>query len=165
MGVVTRRKRIDCQEFCNWSRRHILISLCPVADVRLAVVVRNRALEAVFDTHEGQSERDRNVIWRLFTYPGRKDAHWEEIAQLCLAQFRAEYGRFVGDPWWPQLIAELSEVSAEFRDLWARLDVPSVLEGRKSIDHPRVGELTFEFLWLQEVKSTWPVFCWRLTVF
>jgi hypothetical protein len=40
----------------------------------------------------------------------------------------------------------------EFRDLWARPDVLNVLEGRKSIDHPRVGELTFEFLWLQVVN-------------
>jgi hypothetical protein len=47
----------------------------------------------------------------------------------------------------------LSEVSPEFRDLWARPDVLNVLEGRKSIDHPRVGELAFEFLWLQTVNA------------
>jgi hypothetical protein len=72
---------------------------------------------------------------------------------LCLAQFRAEYGRFVEDPWWAKQIAELSEISPEFRDFWARPDVLNVLEAQKTIDHPQVGEMTFEFLWLQMVNS------------
>jgi len=127
-------------------------TLACVVDARLNIVGRNRALSAVFGLYDGQSERDRNIIWRLFTYPGRRDIHWEGIARLCLAQFRTEYGRFVGDPWWTKQIAELSEASPEFRDLWARPDVLNVLEGRKSIDHPRVGELSFEFLWLQVVN-------------
>ncbi len=122
-------------------------------DARLNSVARNQAHRAVFGIFDGQSERDRNIVWRVFTYPGPKDAHWVEFARLCLAQFRAEYGRFVEDPWWAKQIAELSEVSPEFRELWARPDVLNVLEGRKSIHHPRVGELAFEFLWLQTVNS------------
>jgi transcriptional regulator with XRE-family HTH domain len=124
-----------------------------VVDARLNAVARNRALCAVFGIYDGQSERDRNIIWRVFTQPGPKGPHWEEFARLCLAQFRAEYGRFVEDPWWAKQIAELSEASPEFRELWARPDVLNVLEGRKSVDHPRVGELAFEFLWLQMVTS------------
>jgi hypothetical protein len=48
---------------------------------------------------------------------------------------------------------ELSAVSPEFRELWARPDILNAQEGRKSVDHPLVGELAFEFLWLQEVNS------------
>ena len=124
-----------------------------VVDARLNSVARNQAHCAVFGNYDGQSERDRNIIWRVFTQPGPKGPHWEEFARLCLAQFRAEYGRFIEDPWWAKQIAELSEVSPEFRELWARPDVLNVLEGRKSVDHPRVGELAFEFLWLQTVNS------------
>jgi len=124
-----------------------------VVDARLNAVARNRAHCAVFGNRDGQSERERNIIWRVFTQPGPKGSHWEEFARLCLAQFRAEYGRFIGDPWWTKQIAELSEVSPEFRELWARPDVLNVLEGRKSVDHPLVGELAFEFLWLQTVNS------------
>ena len=121
-------------------------------DARLNSVARNQAHRAVFGAFEGQSERDRNIIWRVFTQPRPKGPHSEEFARMCLAQFRAEYGRFIGDPWWTKQIAELSEASPEFRDLWARPDVLNALEGRKSIDHPRVGELAFEFLWLQPVN-------------
>ncbi len=124
-----------------------------VVDSRLNSVARNRAHCAVFGNHDQQSERDRNIIWRIFTQPHPKDPHSEEFARLCLTQFRAEYGRFIGDPWWTQLIAELSEISPEFRELWARPDVFNALEGRKSIEHPRVGELAFEFLWLTAVNS------------
>jgi transcriptional regulator with XRE-family HTH domain len=124
-----------------------------VVDARLNSVARNRAHRVVFGDYEGQSERDRNLIWRIFTQPGPKGPHWEEFARHFLAQFRAEYGRFVEDPWWAKQIAELSEASPEFRELWARPDVLNMLEGRKSIDHPQVGELAFEFLWLQEVNS------------
>lgn len=120
-----------------------------VVDARLNSVARNQAHCAVFGVHKGQSERDRNIIWRIFTQPGPKG----EFARLCLAQFRAEYGRFIGDPWWTKQIAELSEISPEFRELWARPDVLNALEGRKSMDHPSLGELAFEFLWLQEVNS------------
>lgn len=122
-------------------------------DARLNSVARNQAHRAVFGIFDGQSERERNIIWRVFTRPGPKGPHWEEFARLCLAQFRAEYGRFVEDPWWAEQIAELSKVSPEFRELWARPDVLNAMEGRKSIDHPLVGELAFEFLWLQEVNS------------
>jgi transcriptional regulator with XRE-family HTH domain len=124
-----------------------------VVDARLNVVARNRAHEAVFGTHDGQSERNRNIIWRIFTQPGPKSPHWEAFVRMILAQFRAEYGRFVEDPWWAKQIADLSEISPEFRDLWARPDVFNALEGHKSFDHPRVGELAFEFLWLLAVNS------------
>jgi transcriptional regulator with XRE-family HTH domain len=84
-------------------------------DARLNFVARNQALSAVFGSFKGQSERDRNIIWRVFAQPEPKGPHWEEFARLCLAQFRAEYGRFVGDPWWTKQIADLSKVSPEFR--------------------------------------------------
>jgi len=124
-----------------------------VVDARLNSVARNQAHCVVFGSFNMRSERDRNLVWRIFTHHSSKGAHWEEFARMCLAQFRAEYARFIGDPWWTKLIAELSEASPEFRELWARPDVLNALEGRKTIDHPLVGELAFEFLWLQAINS------------
>src|SRR5262245_4098334 len=43
-----------------------------VVDARLNVVARNRAHCAVFGIYYGQSERERNIIWRVFTQPGPK---------------------------------------------------------------------------------------------
>jgi hypothetical protein len=50
-------------------------------------------------------------------------------------------------------VALLSGASPEFRDLWARHDVANLSEGHKAIQHPLVGELTFDFLFLQTTDS------------
>ena len=125
-----------------------------VVNARLNVVAWNAAFCAVFGEFETKSERERNLIWRLFTSPGFKNAEWEELARLYLAQFRAEYGRFIEDPWWATQIAELNHFSSEFRELWTRHDVLNVIEGHKSMHHPLTGELAFEFLLLQTVDSS-----------
>jgi hypothetical protein len=125
-----------------------------VVTPRLNVVAWNAASCAVFGGFETKSERERNLIWRLFTSSGLKNAESEELARLYLAQFRAEYARFIEDPWWATQIAELSRISPEFRELWTRHDVLNVVEGHKSMHHPLAGELAFEFLLLQTVDSS-----------
>ena len=125
-----------------------------VVDPRLNVVAWNAASRVVFGDFATRSERERNLIWLLFTAPLRQlNEEWEELARVYLAQFRAGYGRFINDPWWATQIAELSRISLEFRELWARNDVLNMSEGRKAVHHPLVGELTFDFLWFQTVDS------------
>ena len=125
-----------------------------VVDPRLNVVAWNAAFRVVFGDFATQTSRERNLIWLLFTHPVRQaNEEWEELARVYLAQFRAGYGRFINDPWWARQIAELSRISPEFRELWACHDVQSVSEGRKTMHHPLVGELAFDFLWFQTVDS------------
>jgi hypothetical protein len=125
-------------------------------DTRLNVVAWNAAYCAVFGDYTPLSERERNLIWRLFTAPLPRlgDPAWEQFARMYLAQFRAEYGRNIRDPWWAEQIAELSRISPEFRELWARHDVLNVSEGRKLTQHPLVGELAFDFLFLHMFDSS-----------
>jgi hypothetical protein len=123
-----------------------------IVDARLDVVTWNKAFCAVFGDYETKSERERNLIWRLFSSPSL-NGEWEEHAQLYLAHFRAGYDRFIEDPWWAQHIAELNHFSSKFRELWARYEVLNVSEGRKSMHHPLVGELAFEFLLFPTVDS------------
>jgi transcriptional regulator with XRE-family HTH domain len=130
-----------------------------IIDARLNVVTWNTAFHATIGGASGHpalmSERERNMIWRLFTSPlsRKKSEEWEELARVFLAQFRAGYGRFINDPWWATQIAELSRISPAFRELWDRHDVLNGPEGRKSMHHPLVGELTFDFLLLQTIDS------------
>lgn len=127
-----------------------------VVDARTNVVAWNAAHRVIFGDYSALSdERERNLIWRLFTSPRAQQVNveWDDLARVYLAQFRAEYGRFIHDPWWANRIAELSQISPEFRRLWARHDVLNVSEGRKLMHHPLVGELTFDFLWLRTVDS------------
>lgn len=124
-------------------------------DARLNVVAWNDAMRVVFGNYIEASERDLNLIWKLFTSPARQNnKEWQKTAQIYLAQFRAGYGRFSEDPWWAEQIAELSKISPEFRELWARHDVLNISEGRKVLHHPLVGELSFDFLWFQTVDAS-----------
>ncbi len=127
-----------------------------VVDAHLTLVAWNAAFCVVFGNYTSRSERERNLIWRLFTSPlpqqGREE--WEELVRVYLAQFRLEYGRFIKDPWWAEQIAELSRISPLFRELWVRHDVINVSEGQKTMHHPLVGELIFDFLWFQTVDSS-----------
>ena len=124
-----------------------------VVDARLNVLAWNAAFCAVFGDYATKSERERNMIWRIFTSPPSGD-QWEEHVKVYLAQFRAGYDRFLEDPWWGAQIAELSSFSPEFWELWARHDVLNVPEGSKSMQHPLVGKLDFDFLWFQSVDSS-----------
>ncbi len=138
------------QHFLN----HLGTAPACVVDARLNVVAWNRAFCVVFGDCETMSEREQNLIWRVFTSPSLRNEEWEDHARLYLAQFRAGYDRFLEDPWWTTQIAELSRFSAEFRELWARHDVLNVPEGQKLIHHPLVGELAFEFLLFQTVDTS-----------
>jgi transcriptional regulator with XRE-family HTH domain len=126
-----------------------------VVDARTNIVGWNAAYCAVFGDLSVLSERQRNMMWRIFTNPvsPQVNEHWKEIARVYLAQFRASYGRFINDPWWAEQIAELSEASPEFRELWARHDVLNLSEGHKLLHHPLAGDLDFDILWLQSVES------------
>jgi len=121
-------------------------------DPRLNIVAWNAAFCAVFGDFAPLSERERNIIWRVFTHPlfRQGNSHeWEGLARTALAQFRACYGRFINDPWWTTQIAELSRISPEFRELWACHDVHNASEGQKSMQHPSAGDLSFDLLSLQ----------------
>lgn len=126
-----------------------------VVDARTNVLAWNTAHFIVFGDSETPTEHERNLIWRLFTAPLVQQINegWEELARVYLAQFRAGYARFINDPWWANTIAELSQISPQFRKLWARHDVLNMSEGRKTFHHLRAGELNFDFLWLQAVDS------------
>lgn len=75
------------------------IPACAV-DPRSTVVAWNSAFRVVFGDYALLPERDRNSLWRLFTLPTpQRDEEWKEWIRGSLAQFRAEYGRFIDDPW------------------------------------------------------------------
>jgi len=125
-----------------------------VVDVRTNVVAWNKAFRVVFGDYDTPSERERNLVWRLFTVPSKpRTDEWMELLRVYVAQFRAQYGRFINDPWWTQQISELKLISADFAELWERHDVLNATEGRKTMPHPLVGDLAFDFLWLQTVDS------------
>lgn len=118
-----------------------------VTDQRLDIVAWNRSACLIYGDYAVMSARDRNSLWRTFTSPYIRDLlrdGWEPHARHRLAQFRAGYARFAGDPWWMAMIEDLARESAEFRAWWPAHDVLSGPEGTKRNYHAAAGLLVFE---------------------
>jgi hypothetical protein len=71
---------------------------------------------------------------------------WTAVAHDTARILRSEAARDPHDTRPDELIEELSEASAEFRDAWARHDVRLPSAGRHRFNHPEAGhlDLTFE---------------------
>ncbi|MFC8079068.1 hypothetical protein ACFUN8_26450 [Streptomyces sp. NPDC057307] len=74
-------------------------------------------------------------------YPDR-----DMIAREAVGNLRIAAGIFPDDPELRELVDELTQHSAEFRDHWARHTVRTKAHGVKLIDHPHLGflRLTYE---------------------
>jgi transcriptional regulator with XRE-family HTH domain len=79
--------------------------------------------------------------WRLLD-PAARELYvdWDDATASAVAGLRDLGGRSPEDPRMRALTAELSAVSARFRELWARADVGYTL-GVHHMRHPQVGEL------------------------
>ncbi|MBB2745539.1 UNVERIFIED_ORG: transcriptional regulator with XRE-family HTH domain [Microbispora rosea subsp. rosea] len=96
----------------------------------------------------------RNLLWMMFTDAGNRArmVHWEPAARAVISQFRAAMGRRPGDPAFTALVAELSEVSPEFREWWADYPVRRFRPATVTIDHPEIGRLDLEVFQLRPAE-------------
>jgi transcriptional regulator with XRE-family HTH domain len=102
-----------------------------VADRRMNAAAWNRAAVELFGEFDGADDRDRNIVWRMFTradYPA-KFPDWEEAAHTLLSQFRTLYAKYLDDGWYAELAGELSETNSRFREWWSEHSVMCVRSG------------------------------------
>ncbi|CAM3245738.1 helix-turn-helix transcriptional regulator [Paenibacillus lupini] len=120
-----------------------------ITNDRLDIIAWNKAASCVYGKYEEMSDRELNSVWRTFMSPYVREVlqqNWEKHARHRLAQFRAGYGKFPGDPWWMDMISELNLASDEFREWWPQHDVLNGPEGMKINYHPTAGLLIFNQL-------------------
>lgn len=91
---------------------------------------------------------ERNMPRILFTHPQAKTVftEWELLQRSTIHALRLNAGRFPNDMGITQIVAELSDLSGEFRTLWADHNVGSLTRAFKVFVHPEVGriELTYQ---------------------
>ena len=88
-----------------------------------------------------------NSLLALMTDPHERSLHqdWEGLSARSVALLRSLSGRRSADLRLRALVAELSERSTRFRELWERNDVVQVSDGTHVLRHPEVGKLTLHF--------------------
>ncbi|WP_216211214.1 helix-turn-helix transcriptional regulator [Amycolatopsis aidingensis] len=102
----------------------------------------NEATRTVF----GYDDTDRNCLISFFTnarYRGMH-VHWDSIAPAAVAAFRASAAQAPEDPEFGRVVDELTAVSPEFAEMWARHEVGVPAQAVKAVRHPEAGELFFD---------------------
>ena len=87
------------------------------------------------------------VRW-MFRQPDG-DPHWSDeetvrFARASVADLRAAYARYAGDPGIEQLVTELLGTSPRFARMWAEQEVEERRHIVKRFNHPVAGQLEFE---------------------
>ncbi|HZR44506.1 MAG TPA: helix-turn-helix transcriptional regulator [Ktedonobacteraceae bacterium] len=151
-------REVPAEEQVSPALQQVVKSLDPhpayILGRRWDVLAHNRAAEYLFSFDSISPPHTRNMLWRIFTSPARYRLYADEqrreyVARGLIAQFRADYARYPGDPWFAELISDLQQASEQFRLWWSQHDVSSVPDCHKEMKHPTLGHLEFEMVTLQ----------------
>ncbi|MBW7455886.1 hypothetical protein K0U00_17810, partial [Paenibacillus sepulcri] len=115
----------------------------------------NLAAETVFNLSQIPGPHSRNMLWRAFAMPElMKNPNWSKMAQGLVAQFRADYALYPGDPWFEELKHDLEEASPDFVRFWSEHQVMEMPDCHKEFNHPELGDLEFEYAAFQVTTVT-----------
>lgn len=95
-----------------------------IATPRLDLLVWNRFVAEIFDYDERSAPLERNIMWRLFFDPSRRQLYvdWEAAARGCVAVFRHTHASYYGDAHFEELIETMME-SPDFQRMWRDWEV------------------------------------------
>jgi transcriptional regulator with XRE-family HTH domain len=90
---------------------------------------------------------DRNMI--RWTFRRARDTFWSEadfvnFTRSTVADLRAAYAQYPGDPGIDSLVTEMLALSPRFAEMWAAHEVEVRGPMLKRVHHPRAGPLEFE---------------------
>ncbi|WP_061299220.1 helix-turn-helix domain-containing protein [Herbidospora cretacea] len=110
---------------------------------RFEVLAFNPLAEALY---EGMGQLD-NCARMIYLSPNAADFYpdWEKAARAKTAQLRTIVAADPDDPYLRDLVAELTDRSADFRRIWALHEVQTRGNEVKDLRHPRMGDLTLSW--------------------
>ncbi len=92
-----------------------------------------------------------NLIARMFLDPLWRErfVDWPTVARSVVAQFRLATATMADDPVMTSLVARLMASSEAFAQWWRDRELADPPIWRKTVRHPRVGDMSFDFATLQ----------------
>jgi len=89
----------------------------------------------------------QNMVRVLFTDPRAREVftEWSAVAGATVDALRLNSGLYPGDRSISALVAEMSETSEEFRDLWNAQGVAGLARAYKVFQHPAVGRVELSY--------------------
>jgi transcriptional regulator with XRE-family HTH domain len=130
--------------------RHLLDSMpttpAYVVDAAYNILAWNRLATQFIGDLAGHP--DRNMIRWMFRRPPAdsiwSDEHVLGFTRSTVADLRAGYARYPGDPEIESLVTEMLALSPQFAEMWAAHEVEVRGPMLKRINHPQAGPLEFE---------------------
>ncbi|MFI9462944.1 helix-turn-helix domain-containing protein [Streptomyces xiamenensis] len=128
-----------------------------VHDGRLTLLACNAsAAELLGPLAGGTGRYGRNIAYQAFTAPALPDLLGEDGADLfaraAAAELRTALSRYPGDGHLHGMFAELTAVSARFRDYWERGEVGAWRSAVKRMHRPRHGWSRFDMEMLHDAE-------------
>lgn len=114
---------------------------------RMEVLAWNSLAELVYVPFGRLPAGDLNFVRLIFTDPRMRElfADWTSVAQACVAILRREAAVNPEAPALAALVGELTIASRDFGKWWAARNVTRQDFGTKTLNHPVVGELVFDW--------------------
>jgi transcriptional regulator with XRE-family HTH domain len=111
------------------------------------VIGWNTSAKRTFGDFGKMNDRERNIIWRMFTDPGHKSlfSEWDKVAQWLVANFRLSSAAYVSDKWFIKFVQELMIESGDFGECWLNHNVFYEEDFKKRMMIEPIGELVFDF--------------------
>jgi transcriptional regulator with XRE-family HTH domain len=117
------------------------------------LVAWNRASALLFGDPALVPPEQRNSVWMFFMTDLRHlVGDWEASAQGFVARLRNECGTFQDNPRFAAVINELLETSDEFRRLWERQEVRSVITPVRTVHHPQSGLIRTQVIQMRPLQ-------------
>lgn len=125
-----------------------------ICDAHLDYLAWNEAYTQVRTDPGLLPDSRRNLLWMMFTDTRNRGrmVRWEQAARSVVSQFRAAAGRNLDDPRFAEIVAELSEVSREFRTWWAEYPVRTFRPATIEIEHEKIGRIELEVFQLRPAE-------------
>jgi transcriptional regulator with XRE-family HTH domain len=111
------------------------------------------------------AEDDRNMVRWIFRRPESEaiwsDADSVQFSRDTVADLRAAYARYPGDPGLERLVTELLGVSPRFAEMWEAHEVAERRQIVKRVESPGLGPLEFEcqVLYVPDTDQRVIVYC------
>ena len=129
-------------------------NIASIYDMHFDYVVWNEPYRRLRNDPAMLPADQRNLLWTMFIDAQNRArmVRWEPAARAVLSQFRAAAGQRPGDPRFTALVAELTEISPQFREWWAEYPIRGFRPATIAIDHPEIGRLGLEMFQLRPVE-------------
>ena len=119
-----------------------------IRNARLDILAWNSAICDLLVDYSALQPHERNTLRLLFLHKPYRTLiiDWEQMTRGMLQTFRASRAKAQDKAPFDCLVNELSAASPEFRDWWPEVEVKGFEEGRKRLQHPKLGRVDFTFV-------------------